>query len=265
MGGEDFSGQVVYFPDRDEVWAYNEGHVFKVLGFEKGRVKGEWRTEGTVVLNAINPLDFTGKEKPIGDVKFELANGKAVFSAHVKDDSPLLNVAGNLGAVFKGGDAVGFEIGPKDLAAKLERIPERKPTERYLGFARILAVRIKGKDKVIGFKPFTDGKKFPLTYSTPAGGDSAFEFVGEVPGAEVVFAVDSDKKGYTAKITVPAAFFESAYPNGYAFEAEALLSGQGQRGLGTIERGYLHSPDSSQTTMTDDVPTESRLYPKGWK
>ena len=65
MGGEDFSGQIVYYPERDEVWAYNEGHVFKVLGFEKGRVKGEWRTEGPVRLEAVDPLDFTGTKKAL--------------------------------------------------------------------------------------------------------------------------------------------------------------------------------------------------------
>ena len=265
MGGEDFSGQIVYYPERDEVWAYNEGHVFKVLGFEKGRVKGEWRTEGTVELKVVDPLDFAGKKKAIGDVKFDVVDGRAVFSAHVSDESPLVNVAGEVGAVFKGGDAVGFEIGPKDVAASLGAIPERSPRGRHVGFARVLAVRMGGRDRVVAFKPFTDGEKRPLSYSTPAGGDSSFEFVGEVPGAEVAFAVDPDGKGYSVKMSVPAPFLELDFGKGYAFEAEALLSGQGQRGLGPVERCYLNSPDSSETSMTDDVPTESRLYPKGWK
>lgn len=264
MGGEDFSGQIVYYPERDEVWAYNEGHVFKVLGFEKGRVKGEWRTEGKVRLETVDPLDFTGKKKAVGDVKFKVEGGKAVFTAHVTDDSPLVNVAGDIGAVFKGGDAVGFEVGPKDAAASLGTIPERNPQGRHIGFARVLAARLGGKDRVIAFKPFTNQEKRPLSYSTPAGGDSAFEFVGEVPGAEVVFKVDANGKGYTAQVTVPAEFLELDFAKGFAFEAEALLSGEGQRGLGTVERCYLNSPDSSETTMTDDVPTESRLYPKGW-
>ena len=265
MGGEDFSGQVVYYPDRDEVWAYNEGHVFRVLGFEKGRVKGEWRTEGTVELKAVDPLDFAGKKKAIGDVSLKVEGGRVLFSAHVDDDSPLVNVAGDIGAVFKGGDAVGFEIGPKAAAAALGAVPERNPKGRHLGFARVLAARMGGKDRVIAFKPFTDMERRPLSYSTPAGGDSVFEFVGEVPGADVAFAVDADGKGYSAKIAVPASFLELDFGGGYAFEAEALLSGEGQRGLGTVERCYLNSPDSSETTMTDDVPTESRLYPRGWK
>ena len=265
LGGEDFSGQIVYYPERDEVWAYNAGHAFRVLGFEKGRVKGEWRTDGRVRLDVVDPLEFPGKKKPIGEVKFEVKDGSVVFSAHVVDDSPLVNAAGDIGAVFKGGDAVGFEIGPRDVAATLEAIPSRGGTTRHLGFARVLAARIGCRDRVIAFKPFTAGEKRPLSYATPAGGESAFEFVGEVPGARVVFTPDSDGKGYAAKITLPADFLELDFGKGYAFEAEALLSGQGPRGLGTIERCYLNSPDSSATTMTDDVPTESRMYPKGWK
>lgn len=264
MGGEDFSGQVVYFPERDEVWAYNAGHVFRVLGFEKGRVKGEWRTEGKVKLTAIDPLDFPGRKKPLRNVDFRIDGGRAVFTAEVIDDTPLVNVAREIGAVFKGGDAVGFEIGPADAAARLEAIPERDGRRRYIGFNRILAARIGGKDRVIAFKPFTEGEKKPISYFTPAGGKSEFEFIGEVPGAEVEFVVDGEK-GYRVKMSLPAEFLELDASGGYAFEAEALLSGQGPRGLGTVERCYLHSPVSSSTTMTDDVPTESRLYPKGWR
>ena len=117
---------------------------------------------------------------------------------------------------------------------------------------------------MIAFKPFTKGEKKPISYFTPAGGKSEFEFIGEVPGAEVEFVVDGEK-GYRVKMSLPAEFLELDASGGYAFEAEALFSGQGPRGLGTVERCYLHSPVSSSTTMTDDVPTESRLYPKGWR
>jgi len=265
MGGEDFSGSVSYYPDRDEVWAYDQGHAFRVLGFKNGRVSGEWRTEGTVKLEKVEPLEFVGKKKPLGDVKLAVEGDTVVFSAPVVDDSPLANQAGNVGAAFKGGDAVGFEVGPTEIAAKLAMIPERKPSGCYLGFARVLAYRAKGKDVVVGFKPFTDGEKKPISYETPAGGKSDFEFVGEIPGATVEFVVDGDKKGYTATVKVPKAFFELDFAKGYAWEAEALFSGNGPRGFGTIERCYLNNEETSQTTMTDDTPTESRLYTKGWK
>lgn len=265
LGGEDFSGQVVYYPARDEVWAYNAGHAFKVHGFEKGRVKGEWRGEGTVALKVVDPLDFTGKKKPLEDAALKCVGDKLVFTAHVIDDSPLENVAREVGAVFKGGDAVGFELGPKDLAAQFETLPERQPSARPQGFVRILAAQLGGRPTVVGFKPFTTQTPRPLSYSTPAGGDAAFAFVGEVPGATVAFAVDADRKGYRVTLEVPRAFFELPAQTALAWEAEALLSGDGPRGRGTIGRCYLFTPDSSATTMTDDTPTEARLYPRHWQ
>jgi hypothetical protein len=71
------------------------------------------------------PLVFPGaKPKPIGDVSFARRDGRLVFRAHVKDPTPLVNAATEANAVFKGGDAVGFEIGPATTPAT---IPERRP------------------------------------------------------------------------------------------------------------------------------------------
>ena len=265
LGGEDFSGQVVYYPALDEVWAYNCGHAFKVYGFEKGRVKGEWRCEGKVVLAAVDPLDFPGKKKPLEDVSLKVQDGQVLFTAHVLDESPLENVAREVGSVFKGGDAVGFEMGPAKVAATLAAIPARQPTARQLGFTRLLALDFLGKPTAVAFKPFTAGEKRPMSYATPAGGEAAFEFVGIVPNAQVELVPDADRKGYRVKMSVPADFFEFDLSDGVAYEAEALFSGDGPRGRGTIERCYLFTPDSSETTMTDDTPTEARLYPKAWK
>ena len=78
------------------------------------------------------------------------------------------------------------------------------------------------------------------------------------------FRADADGKGYSATVTVPYSFFETDVRGGCAAEAEILLSGEGGRGLGTVRRIYLYSPDSSQTTMVDDTPTEARMYPQGW-
>ncbi len=264
FGGEDFSGRIQYFPQRDEVWAYNSGHTFRVIGFEKGRVKGEWRTDGEVTLELVKPLSFPGaKPKEIGKVAFSRENGRLVFTAHVDDATPLVNVAPDVNAVFKGGDAVGFEIGP---ACEPEAIPERnRDAARRIGFTRVLAARINGADHVVAFKPFTDQAKREQEYETPAGGLSAFEFVGDIPDATVEFTQDANGKGYTAKIAVPAEFLEIDLDGEVFFDAEALLSGDGGRGLQTVQRVYLNNPDSSATTMVDDVPTEARLHPAGWR
>jgi hypothetical protein len=266
FGGEDFSGRIQWFPARGEVWAYNAGHAYRVLGFESDargvRVKGEWRVSGRVKLEKVQPLVFPGAvPKPLEDVRLAREGEMVVFTAHVRDDTPLVNVAADLNSVFKGGDAVGFETGP---AKKPAALPERNPKGRHVGFTRILAARVGGKDRVVAMKPFTNGLKKPQEYATPAGGTAAFEFVGEVPGAKAELVPDADGKGYSARVAVPAAFLELDFAKPVFWEAEALFSGIGGRGVGTVRRVYLHSPESSQTSMTDDTPTEARLYPAGW-
>lgn len=262
FGGEDFSGRIQYYPSRNEVWAYNAGHTYRVSGFDRGRVKGEWRTDGSVRLERVLPLVFPGaKRKPIGDVSFARRGDSLVFSAKVADPTPLVNVAAMVNEIFKGGDAVGFELGQSQRPAM---IPERSPSGRHIGFVRILAARMGGKDRVVAFKPFTGGAKHPQAYATPAGGTSAFEFVGDVPRAKVDFAVDADGKGYRAEISVPLSFLELDWGKPIYGDAEALLSGEGGRGVQTVEKAYLTTPDSSATLMVDDVPTEARLHPAGW-
>lgn len=268
FGGEDFSGRIQYFADRNEVWAYNAGHAFRVMGFDKGRVKGEWRSSGEVTLKKILPLVFPGsKERSLSQVKLAKKDGKVVFTAHVADGSPLVNVAHVAANLFKGGDAVGFQMGP---STAYKEIPMRRPDGRHEGFVRILAARVEGKDRVFAFAPFVaeGAVKKPIDYATPAGGMSAFEFVDEVPEATVTFKVDADGKGYAAQIEVPESFLAGvglSLANPVYFDAEALFSGDGGRGLQTVRREWLHTPDSSAATMVDDVPTESRLRPEGWK
>ncbi len=263
FGGEDFSGRIRYFPARDEVWAYNAGHTFRVTGFEKGRVRGEWRTEGRVRLDAVQPLAFPGKKpKPIDGVSIARCGGNVVFRAHVKDDSPLVNIATRANGIFKGGDAVGFEVGPGTESSEL---PARHGTVRRVGYTRILAARFNGGDRVVALKPFSDVAHLPQEYATPAGGRAEFEFVGEVPGAAVVFARDGDGLGYTAEITVPEAFFELDFARGVYGDVQALFSGEGGRGVQSVRRVYLYNPESSATSMVDDAPTESRLRPGAWK
>jgi hypothetical protein len=176
FGGEDFSGRIQWFPARGEVWAYNAGHAYRVSGFESDargvRVKGEWRVSGRVKLEKVQPLVFPGAApKPLEDARIAREGEMVVFTAHVRDDTPLVNVAADMGSVFKGGDAVGFETGPAKSPAAL---PERKPKGRYVGFTRILAARVGGKDRVVAMKPFTNGAKQPQEYATPAGGAAAF-------------------------------------------------------------------------------------------
>ena len=253
FGGEDFSGRVAYFPKHGEVWAYNAGHTFRVKGFEGGRPSGEWRASGTVPLRRVAPITIPGAGvSPLQDPALRREGGKIAFSATVVDDSPLVNVAQAANAVFKGGDCVGFEIGPE---AKLEGRP---------GFTRILAARIGGADRVVAFKTRTRGVKRPQSYSTPAGGTSSFEFVGDVPEAMVEFVLDAEGGGYRARVEISEDFFELDFSKPAYWNAQVLLSGEGGRGLGTVRKVYANDPGTSAATMVDDVPTESRLQPGGW-
>ena len=257
FGGEDFSGRIQAFPERGEVWAYNAGHAFRVKGFEKCRVAGEWRTNGVVRIKCVAPLFVPGaKPKPLEKAKIERVGGKVVFTAHVVDDTPLVNTAIDENAVFKGGDAVGFEIGPGRTFSRKERKGHKET------FTRILAARIGGKDRVIAMKPFTNGERKPQEYTTPAGGTAASEFVGDAPGATVAFSQTAD--GYDVRIEVPEEFFEIDFSKPVFWDAEALFSGDGGRGVGTVKRVYIYNRETSQTSMVDDTPTEARLHPEGY-
>ena len=87
---------------------------------------------------------------------------------------------------------------------------------------------------------------------------------GRTPTATIAFTVDADGKAYRAEIAVPQSFFELDFSQKVFADAEVLLSGEGGRGLQTVEKAYLHTPDSSSVLMVDDVPTEARMHPHGW-
>ena len=273
FGGEDFSGAIKYFEKRNEVWAFNAGHTYRVKGFEKGFIKGEMRFGGNVELKSVKPLD-EGMAKiddlsegcrvkfneGYGSVAVKTKGGFLECSFEVKDSTPLVNKASGIESVFKGGDAVGIELGPK-----VEKPPKALPREnakmRY-DCVRILCARVGGRDIVVGMKPYTKGEKKEQRYWTPAGGESKFEWVGEIPGASVSFSTVKD--GYKAVVRIPKDFFEFSLDREFAVEAEILYSGEGARGMETVRRVYLYSPATSWTGMVNDTPTESRLYPEGW-
>ncbi len=288
FGGEDFSGQIRHYPELGETWAYNCGHAYRVIGIEKGRVAGETRLNGTVTLAHVEPLpvddaDVQPMQAPLlaqppvqeaawVDVptavlkdggreiaRFQVARTATTlaFRAHVSDATPLVNAATALNAVFKGGDAAGIQIGPE---------PIRRTGVPAIGTTRLLAAHIGGRDVLVAMKPQTKLERLPESFTTPAGGTAAFDFLGEVPGGSATLVPDADGRGYTCLAEVPLTFLELGLAPGstFAFEAEVLFSGQGQRGIGTVERHHLYSPPTPQTTVVNDTPTEARLHPAGW-
>jgi len=287
FGSETFGGRVQYYPRRGEVWAYSCGLSFLVHGFTgQGKVAGEQRLSGMVTLDKVYAL--AGEDHAAGPLRIvpladaftagadwsttpvsklsrnnaPLATAQFAYDAqylygriHVLHQTPLRNSADTAGMIFKGGDAVGIDLGPAG---------EREAPVR--GDIRILAGVINGTARLVAMKPVTALDKQPEHYFTPAGGDAKFDFVGDIPGGQVRCVPDADGNGYTAVFAVPRAFLEVTFQPGVtlAADVEVLLSGQAARGLQTIARNYLFTPKRTETSMTDDVPTESRLYPKYW-
>jgi hypothetical protein len=176
---------------------------------------------------------------------------------HVADETPLQNGADDLNVVFKGGDVVGLDLGVGS---------DRTNNNPILGDIRILAAKIHGQSRLIGMKPISKQAKQPQKYTTPAAGTKSFDFVGEIPGGKIDLTADVDGKGYTALMAVPRSFLEFPIVAGTNLkgDVEVLLSGAGQRGLQAVARNWLYSGGHSQTTMVDDIPTESWLYPQFW-
>ena len=285
FGGETSGGRVQYFPDRDQLWAYSSGMAYQVAGFKNGRVEGESRASGTVNLDRVYQAVVAAPVEVAGPLQMVALTGDAFADAnwnaapiatltrddaplataqlgydanfvyakiHVNDASPLQNSADTVATAFKGGDTAGFVLG----AAQHD--------QPGAGDVRFMAAQIGGKARLIAMKAVTAGAKKPEVYSTPAGGEAKFEWVGEVPNGRVTLLPDAS--GYTATMAIPRAFLEFAIAPGQSLrgDIEVRLSGNGQRGIQATSRNYLFTPATVQTTLTDDVPTEARLYPGGW-
>lgn len=287
FSGETSGGQVAYFPKTGEVWAYTSGMAYTVEGFRNGKVVGEARAAGSVKLDqvyaradaavAAAPLAIVPiKGRPMAEprawtdvpVSVVLKNGQPLASVQlgydsqflyarmeVTDGTPLENGAtiDELATVFKHGDSAGLVLGPARTSA-----------DPGAGDVRLMAVRVGGLPKLVAMKAVATGNKKPFEYSTPAGGRRTFEFVGEVPGA--LIDLQSNGTGYVATFAVPRGFLEFPLEPGAALrgDVEIRSSGGGQRGLQTVARNYLFTPQKVETSMVDDTPTEARMYPAYW-
>lgn len=172
---------------------------------------------------------------------------------HVSDATPAQNGADTVATAFKGGDTAGIVLGPS-----------APHSAAGLGDVRLMVARINGQPKLIAMKAASAQGKQPFEYFTPSAGRVRFDFVGEVPGGQASIVPDADGAGYVASFAVPRSFLELdlSPASTWSGDVEVRLSGQGQRGLQATSRTYLFTPQRSETSMTDDVPTESRLYPQ---
>ena len=286
FGSETGAGRVQYFPKQDQVWAYSVGMAYIVDGFKKGKVIGEQRSYGTVALDRVydtatvqtqiaplqiarlggDPLqtpalwnDVASSNLSLNDARLataQLAYDDANFYGriHIVDETPGQNSADSIETAFKGGDTAGVVLGPVSASTR---------TQATSGDIRLMVANINGQTRLIAMKMVTSQTKRPFEYFTPSSGRVSFEFVGEVPGGLAALTPDADRKGYTATFAVPRSFLEFDLKPGTQLsgDVEVRLGGAGPRGLQTTSRNYLFTPRRSETTMTDDTPTESRLYP----
>jgi len=288
FGSENFSGRVQAFDKLKKVYAYDQGGVYAVDGFDDNmRVAGEQRFNGSVVLDKtyegvpqsaiasslqIAPIsgDITQKAawSALPEVTLKSSNGAPLATAkvgydnqnvyawiHVVDDKPLQNGANDPSVVFKSGDVVGLDLGPGG--------DRNSPA---LGDVRLLAAKMQGQDRLIAMKPISKLARQPQQYMTPASGTKRFDFVGDVPGGKVLLTPDADRKGYTALFSVPRGFLEFTIAPGTPLKGdiEVLLSGIKSQGLQAVSRNWLYSGGHVETTMVDDIPTEAWLYPQYW-
>jgi hypothetical protein len=289
FGSENFSGYVRAFDKLKKVYAYSSGGIYAVDGFdEKLHVAGEQRLYGSVTLDKVygslieapppaptlQIMPISGDDiaqegawrsisattlmrtgSPLATVQLGYDEANIYARIHVVDDTPLQNGGDDPNVVFKSGDVVGLDLGPAG---------DRE--QPMLGDVRILAAKMQGACRLIAMKPLSRQAKRPQKYYTPASGTKAFDFVGDIPGGKAVLTADADGKGYTAWLTVPRSFLEFPIRSGTDIkgDVEVLLSGMKTQGLQAVSRNWLYSGGRSQTTMTDDVPTEAWLYPQFW-
>lgn len=287
FGSENFSGQVRSFPKLGKVFAFDQGGIYAVDGFDKNlKAEGEKRFHGTVNLDKtyegislaqvaqslqIVPIsgDVTRKATwsstpvatlmragaPLATVQLGYDKENVYANIHVVDDTPLQNGGNDVNVMFKSGDVVGLDLGPSG--------DRSKPA---LGDLRILAAKMQGQSHLVAMKPVSKLSKQPQQYMTPASGTKPFDFVGDIPGGKVVLTTDADNKGYTVLMTVPRSFIEFPITPGSNIkgDVEVLLSGIKSQGLQAVSRNWLYSGGRVQTTMVDDIPTEAWLYPQFW-
>ncbi|NNM88086.1 MAG: hypothetical protein HKL95_06170 [Phycisphaerae bacterium] len=290
FGSETDSGFVRYFPAKNQVWAYAGGMAYKVLGFDHGKVTGQSRQWGQVVLPAIYPSKWQRLEKrrighlviaplhkpwnnpaawpgvPVSALrrggrllaKVQLGYNAQYLCARfaVVDAKPIANAAHSAKIAFHGGDTVGLDLGP--ASAKGARLVR--------GDVRILAALINGKPELIGMKPISQRYHAKASYYTPSGGHVHFAFVGYIPGGKVNIVRDANGKGYVATLAVPRKFLALSLKTGATLrmDVEVNYSGYTDRGLQVLSRNYLFSPNNGTTTMIDDIPTEAKLNPQWW-
>ena len=200
----------------------------------------------------IQPLTIMAGMAELAKLRLAWYGADLYFRFEVRDESPLANAEPDPKIAFKGGDAVDLYFGPAG---------ERR--DPILGDVRLLIGLHNGQATLIAMKPKTAGARSPQTYGNPSGYGRTFDYVGPVEGAAVTAVKTAD--GYIVAGQVPLAFFKPlAFAPGTELRFDADVLGSDPSGRKTMTRTFWHAAGDSALTMTQDIPTESWLYPAYW-
>ena len=175
---------------------------------------------------------------------------------HVVDDTPLVNGGDDPNVVFKSGDVVGLDLGPAG--------DRDKP---MLGDVRILAAKMQGACRLMAMKPLSRQAKRPQRYYTPGVGHESVRLRGRHSrrqgGADGRCRWQglhrvADRAAQLPGVSHGPRSRDQGRRGGVALGNEDRRACRPFRGTGCTPGGH------SQTTMTDDIPTEAWLYPQFW-
>jgi hypothetical protein len=166
----------------------------------------------------------------------------------VADDSPFTNAGKDWAYMFKTGDLVDLILGTDP------NLDTKRPAGK--GDLRLLFAAYQGKPvAVLNQKAATGGPAAPLTFTSPTGTEP-YERVALLDDAKV--AVKTTPDGYTLEAAIPLATlgFAPSTNKLYPIDFGILYGDPG--GAKTILRAYWAN---RHTTITGDIPTESRIQP----
>lgn len=113
----------------------------------------------------------------------------------------------------------------------------------------------------VGLYPTWPGKNAtPQTYRTPVG-QTVFEHVGQIEGAQLHHAVDADGRGFVLVASLPRGAIP-ALPSPISSSLRTLVNFEAT--FGGRNKFWWANSDGSASRETLDEPTEAALYPGSW-
>ena len=215
-----------------------DGETPKIDGLRKPK---EWGDAGATMGND-NPHTFS--------MAYDEKNLYLCWTA--KGIGPFKNSGGDFQRLFKTGAAVDLLLGTS---------PDADParTKPVAGDLRLLISMVAGKPRVVLYQPVAPGAKATEAWRayTPAGGETAFQRVVELPNAKVAASGGND---FTVEASIPLSDLGLKPKKGLRLRMDwgFLTTDDGNQ---VKDRLYW---SNRQATGTSDEAIEARLEPQFW-